>query len=129
MFLEKKVNKYRNQYKQLSINRKEDFAFLLKDTLETLNLCEIVKNGFRACGLYSFNIDALDFSKIFNTKKLENTVQGTNIKYEELLIYLEKEIEPDTLQEFKRQKSDTWHGKSEDTSLFKIWHKISEIVS
>jgi len=88
-----------------------------------------LKNGFRACGLYPFNIDALDFSKILNKNKLNNTFQVTNIKYEELLLYLEKEIELDTLQEFKKQQSDTWHGKSEDTSLFKIWHKISNKVN
>jgi len=124
----KKVNEYRNQYEQLSV-RKKDFAFLLKNTLETLNLCKILKNGFRACGLYPFNIDALDFSKILNKNKLNNTFQVTNIKYEELLLYLEKEIELDTSQEFKKQQSDTWHGKSEDTSLFKIWHKISNKVN
>ena len=79
--------------------------------------------GFRACGLYPLDANAVDYSKICNKEPI--IIDTNTTEHKQFSNYLEKEIEPDKLKEFKRQQSTIWTGNMEDTSLFKVWYKVS----
>lgn len=51
------------------ILNKVKFAPLLKETLASTDLSKSIRNGFRACGLYPFNVNAIDFTKCVQNKR------------------------------------------------------------
>ena len=110
--------------------RKEFFAPLLAETLKTLNVGEILASGFKACGLYPFSVDAVNYQKIggcssksiaFDTTK--EIHQGTDAKYH--LRYLKSFIDRDTLERFKLAKNcDRWNGDVQYSKLYSIWNSM-----
>ncbi|CAG9568022.1 unnamed protein product [Danaus chrysippus] len=63
-----------------SVLTKATFSPLLKKILEKENLSVTISNGFRKCGLYPFNPNALDYSKCVqnNLEKLHNATKNLN---------------------------------------------------
>ncbi|XP_018311079.1 uncharacterized protein [Mycetomoellerius zeteki] len=61
------VNKYRveNNYQAL---RKEDFSLLIKEAVDNIDTSKCLRNGFRVCGLYPLNVDAIDYSKVIQNQ-------------------------------------------------------------
>ncbi|KAL0852380.1 hypothetical protein ABMA28_000577 [Loxostege sticticalis] len=55
---------------------KVDFGGVLNIVLEKHINSQVIKNGFRACGLYPWNADAINFSKCLGTKKQQAEVVG-----------------------------------------------------
>lgn len=54
----KAVNDWNAKYNKVT---KEDFATVLKNATDSLNFKSIMENGFRACGLFPFNPDSIDY--------------------------------------------------------------------
>lgn len=48
--------------------KKDNFSKVLMKAINTLDIKKIIKNGFRSCGLYPFNANAVDYN-ILNKKK------------------------------------------------------------
>lgn len=116
--------------------KKSQVAHVLKKTFGSLNLKEILENGFKTCGLYPLNVDAIDFSKVL--KKLENSSSETPSIFEdttevpeesETLKVLESLIDKDKLISFKVNASSVWKGRKEDESLYDIWYKLAKPTS
>lgn len=63
------ANQYRVENKQ-SAMAKEDFGLLLNK--DNVDISKCLRNGFRVCGLYPFNADAVDYKKIVRNQN-QNT--------------------------------------------------------
>lgn len=129
------VEKWRLQNKKQTL-KKENFGPLLKGVLDkTFKSDKLLKNSFRVCGLFPFNANAVDYSKILCTPNssfdsTENNIQQNEISKEaevskETLKFIETYINEDTLKKFYDSKEDAiWNGNVEDSTLFDLWKKI-----
>lgn len=56
-----------------------NFASLLLELLSKYHNPEAVKNGFRVCGMYEWNVDNLDFNKLLASKQKKKVINGMEI--------------------------------------------------
>lgn len=127
------VRNWRMEHNGESLKR-ENFAPILKTSLATLNVKEILQNGFKSTGLHPFSPDAINYKKFFESSEPENTVQaGPTINSNmvtENLRFIESNIEDKLLEQFKNQeKCAEWNGNVENTNLYLFWRKIKQISS
>lgn len=118
--------------------RLEDFATELNFCLSDVVNEEIAKNGFRACGLYPFSQDNVDYTKLLTQLKPQSenappeSATGTNGEAtlhntrsaKQLLTEIETRLDPQTLIEFQLNQYEIWTGPKSDESLFYFWRKI-----
>lgn len=113
---------------------KDVFAMILETTLNKMsNFADVVRNGFKTCGLIPFCADNIKFSKYFKDKDKAGGSQDTSEQQREredkqkgqgsVLEILEEEIPSEILVSFK-QSGEIWEGAIEHTSLFMIWKKV-----
>lgn len=142
-----RINLFRMKENGRKIKR-EEFCGLLKDILDTINTkTTILRSAFRACGLYPFNADLINFGKKIKGKNTTpssteispsnvaecNTVQANEQPdcLQHLLLF-EKFIEKEKLKEFK-SSGNVWNGGLEDKGLFDVWiqmkNKIDQVVT
>lgn len=102
-----------------------------------LNCSETIKSGFRACGLYPFNEDNLDYSKLV-THDYNKAATGESNTLKELqednenimdryLHYLESKIDSFILEEFQIARSGgdrRWFGDIQYTALYDVWSQV-----
>ena len=128
----KHLNLYRVEKEILSV-KKEDFGMLVDKVFKDMNMTEISLNGFRVCGLYPFDANGVDYSKIFIRAQSSNG-DSTEILQNEAnvpdalsitLKGIEEYIEESTLKVFKETTSTEWTGPSEDKNLFYLWRNIN----
>lgn len=86
---------------------KQNFATVLKEGTEKINpLC--IVNGFRACGLYPFNPDAVDYSKCIAKapSTTEQTADQTQVTPETSMPFnkFKEIVGTETLNQFKQIK-------------------------
>ena len=115
--------------------QKYQFAPVVKQTLDAMNIKKLLQNGFKRCGLSPFDVSAIDFTKVFNCNKSssqeelsnETTVveSNRNILPEEVLPVIEKLMTKDQLEAFRANESPIWRGRYKDQSLFEVWYKMS----
>jgi hypothetical protein len=116
--------KINNNYKNLT---KDAVAPVLDKSLKSIsNIETIFKNSFKACGLFPFNADNIDYSKLLydedNDSLREEKQEDSAIVQH--LRYLESYIEPEVLNKCYELMGAEWTGKSEDRSLYSIWYKM-----
>ncbi|XP_076383644.1 uncharacterized protein LOC117221838 isoform X1 [Megalopta genalis] len=111
--------------------RKYLFAPLLNKTLNCINIKTIMQNGFKKCGLYPFDVEAIDFSKLFTRMEIncsshtpENGSESVHNNINSLKV-LESLLTIHQLQSFRLNTSTIWKGMPRDESLFEIWYKLS----
>ncbi|KAI4470841.1 tc5 transposase dna-binding domain [Holotrichia oblita] len=89
---------------------------------------EIIKSGFKTCGLFPLNPDSVPYQKHFKLKQIatdiEKVMQPISRKY---LQVLEERIGIQNITEFKAA-GDMWQGDVGDTSLFTLWRQFSSEV-
>lgn len=116
----KGVVKWRQSHPTEDITKKE-FASLLKIVIDHSIRPEIVINGFRACGLFPWNPEAIDFSKCVGknvvkaTGDKENRQANNTITFEKF-----KEIAGNTLLK-KFENFASLHETNEVNILYKLW--------
>lgn len=134
------VRNWRVNNMSTPILKKRDFAPLLKECVENRIKGDVLKNGFRKCGLYPWDANAVDYSKLMNTSSLSSlnssttsdssvaeaheqieTVKST-MDLEVGVTCLESYIGTEKLEQFKL--SEDWQGTTEDASLFKVWKRM-----
>lgn len=104
---------------------------LLKKTFDSMDLKNILSNGFKKCGLLPFDIDAIDFSKV--VRKFEKNDESVEINTEDFLQnknklkLFESFLTIKQIQAFKQNQSSIWNGPKEDESLFKIWFQLANL--
>lgn len=126
----KSVHCWRMEHSGQKINR-EVFAPILETTFKKMEkIPDIIKNGFRTCGLVPFNADNIRYSKYFKTvgdnTSTEN-VQQQAVDDISVLKCLESKIAEDTLAMFQ-SSGENWDGPIEDKSLFFVWRNIRSRV-
>ncbi|KAJ2937645.1 hypothetical protein O0L34_g19319 [Tuta absoluta] len=100
------------------------FAPLLKTAMKAVTL-EIICHGFRKCGLYPFNADAIDYSKCMGDESRHSTsMKPAEISVEHVL-YFESLMSQRRVQEFRAIKpNEPWFGDESAKELFYVWRKI-----
>ena len=113
---------------------KYQFARLLKRTLDSMNMETILQNGFRKSGLYPFDVNAIDFSKVIrrtpdlppvltNTSEVRKSDNET-IENKSLKVF-ESFLTESQVESFRLNTSSVWRGIEKDEGLFDIWFKLS----
>lgn len=123
--------------------RREDFAKILEVTLKKSIAPGIVSNAFRACGLFPFNENNVDYTKLVgnnNTafehpvdikRKEQNNEKGNKEETNEgmsdskLLLEIEKRLDPSLVMKFK-DAQDEWTDEVEYKALFEFWRKLNQ---
>lgn len=97
---------------------RHNFSLLFKKAFD--NACKVttITNGFKICGLFPLNPDAVDYTKCISTRRkeifgLEN--KATNQDYVSCLKVLEEFLEKDKINEYENRLNDC---EQEDMYLF-----------
>lgn len=114
--------------------KRENFAPLLEKSLATLNVEEILQNGFKSTGLHPFSTEAINYKKYFESSEPRNTVVAEPMvdyhKTMENLVFIESNIDKNLLEQFKTQEeSAEWNGSAENAGLFLFWQKIKKSIT
>lgn len=117
------VHKWRVENEQMRLT-KVHFPKLLQSVLEAVKP-QTLQNGFRACGLFPLDPNAVKYSKIIKGVKAVENVTNVQEPQEKsnFLKHFETKI-PEKLTEFKKS-GPTWEGNKSDESLFNLWKIIS----
>lgn len=109
---------------------KYQFAPLLSDTIKNNVLKDNIKNGFRVCGMYPWNPDAVDYSKCITTRHINNLPMTNHFSestsdYNQARTILESLIEVEKIVQFKNvyDKGEEWNGPIECKDLYYVWKK------
>lgn len=109
-------NTWRNQVQRWRVDnngerlRREDFAKQVDKCISEAVTVNIIKNGFRSCGLYPFNPDNIDYSKLLTEIKtisqesnIQNDTRTTanNSNSNNLVFEIEKRLCIETLRQFR----------------------------
>lgn len=120
--------------------RKENFAPLLATTIKEVVNVKILQNAFRTCGLFPFNENAIDYSKLVSTDVSQTEEVDNNILHsknnetieftERHLKFIENLIEKNKIVEFETclSKGEEWTGNIKDDNLFILWKKLKNTV-
>lgn len=112
--------------------KRDNFCPLLKKVLDSTIKAPTLQNGFRACGLFPMNPDAITYFKRKESgkddgnegqEKTERNEDDQMSKLRTHLNFLESKIGEDKLGAF-RDSGDLWLGNIEDTNLFHLWRGI-----
>ncbi|XP_031359109.1 eukaryotic translation initiation factor 5B-like [Photinus pyralis] len=102
---------------------KLSFAPLLDEVVKSSAKPDILVNGFKACGLYPLNADAIDYSKCLGSSKknetFDNKITDTTMKYSTFANIVGNE----KLEQFKRLDAVLPEGTNNEDffALFRIW--------
>lgn len=114
--------------------KREDLSGSVNECLQRAAKPETIRNGFRICGLYPFDVNAVPFEKLLKTlandaEKTENEEPEPRKKNEDIrsiLSFIESTIGVKRLEEFKRCEKDQWNGQTKDEDLFNFWLNIKK---
>lgn len=111
---------------------KSNFAPLLAEVFKVKSTPIIIQNGFRACGLYPFDSDNVDYTKCIKSRQTPQTehttssVERIETFEEKCLRFVGSKIGQETLMKFK-QSGEIWEGEERSKDLYQVWKSISEI--
>jgi len=112
--------------------RNENFGPLLERSIENLNIPEIMANGFRACGLFPFSADALQYNKLLTKQNMSNSTNDFTPSEEERqkhLEFFEKYIDSEILKTFAEAKKKGIWDKLENRGFFNYWLSLQNLPS
>lgn len=105
------------------------FAKMFEGVVRSIS-SECISNGFRRCGLYPFNPDAVDYSKCDKLTEEANMFDSTSKiaknTYLQSLKDLEHFIDESLLNKFNEcfSASYEWNGDEHATELYNVWQKM-----
>uniref|UniRef100_A0A336MFM0 CSON002321 protein n=1 Tax=Culicoides sonorensis TaxID=179676 RepID=A0A336MFM0_CULSO len=107
---------------------KENIPIALKSFLNSPSMAQNIKSGFRCTGLFPFNEDAVNYSKIVlrpsNEALSQQTSQVTQLTKNERVLFIEDNIDPDMLTKFwEVNDNQDWDGDEQYRQLFYFWRK------
>ncbi|XP_031358776.1 uncharacterized protein LOC116182378 [Photinus pyralis] len=113
------------------IVNKATFPILLEKSVQQISL-ETVKNGFRKCGLYPFDVEAVDFSKcmrdssrILGDSTKNETTKPTTFDVPHFL-YFDSLISSERREQFKQAEAGEWIGDESAKELYYVWRKLKK---
>lgn len=107
----KAADSWRTRFVRLT---KADFASVLKEATDSLDFANIMKNGFRACGLHPFAPDAVDYNILNKAKKSrakKGAIQGSvdqtmkDLSIQKHLDFFERGLPEHVLSQFRAGSS------------------------
>ncbi|KAJ8966905.1 hypothetical protein NQ314_003239 [Rhamnusium bicolor] len=128
----------KNNWTKVVFNRKKEnnnksvnkstFPILLENAIQRIST-DTVKNGFRKCGLYPFNVEAIDFTKCMqDTSRILGENNKEVIKPTEFnishFLYFESVIPSIKRKEFREAEMGEWVGEESSKELFDVWKKL-----
>lgn len=120
--------KFNNNYQQVV---KSNFAPILQEVFKKKATPIVIQNGFKKCGLYPFDADAIDYSKCLKTRtnpgnnQPQNTSDGEpQLCGDRVLAIIESKIDSETLAAFKNS-GPLWEGTEKAHDLFYVWSSFS----
>lgn len=127
--------KYKNHnFKTLT---KEHFAGLLHNVIEKHIKPEYLQSGFRTSGLFPFNPDGIDYTKLvgnnskqrndeddFEAEKRETERKKFAVGFECMRAVLSDAKEIDFFEFYSSDNSKPWGGAIEDTTAYYIWREM-----
>lgn len=136
-------NKWRTKVRQWRMDhngerlKREDFANILEETLSLAVTPIIVKNAFRACGIFPFDENNIDYGKLIkepdvcqshNQSTIETQLEDEKVGMtnSQLLIEVEKRLESDVLFQF-RNTIGNWEGDLTQKALFEFWNSLKPV--
>ena len=106
--------------------KRENFAPLLQITLDKTLTSGMFVNGFRKCGIYPFDADSVDYSRLLRNVQPEEKFQNPEtIKH---INFIENKLGP-KLQQFQNCQKGLWNGNIEDKALYEFWRSLREDVN
>lgn len=118
---------------------KQNMAEILADVIKESLTETMIRNGFRACGIFPFNPDNVNYSKCI-TKVNNNRQEVPNESYEkvpnrireELInhkLFLESLIPVELLRQLQEHDaSKDWSGEDSVTELYNVWKKLENMI-
>lgn len=103
------------------------FAPLLEATFNDLSK-EVICNGFRKCGLYPFDANAISYEKCMTDTTLHDIPEKPAVIGPEHLLYLESLMSSSRVREFRANQDSSWTGDESAKELFYVWQKIAKRV-
>ncbi|CAG5075846.1 Protein of unknown function [Cotesia congregata] len=109
-------------------------AFLSK-LINEENFVNVIKSGFKACGICPFDADAVDYTKCVEIKESQNAQNISNEpesqKSAQVLShrqFIESKIDADVLKRFKHAKAAgiAWEADDKYELLYELWVKAIE---
>lgn len=90
---------------------------------------EIISNGFRKCGLYPFNVDAIDLTKCMSHDSTHSAIDKPAEISVEHALYFESLMSQRRVKEFRAvDPNEPWTGEESAKELFYVWRKIRNNV-
>lgn len=115
---------------------KKDIAPILNESIAAVDYAELLRVGFKRCGLFPFDVANINFSRLVPTMTSEisqdqlfndETTEPEYIQNKQGILdrlkNFEELIEPSCLNMF-RSSGENWTGPVEYTALFAIWLKL-----
>ncbi|XP_039302911.1 uncharacterized protein LOC120357158 [Solenopsis invicta] len=133
---QKFVKTWRSSHDGMDI-QKFDIPGALSEIIKEKDFSKTIQAGFKCCGLYPFDPNAVKYDKCVTQTQIASDVIKSANQHSvltsintELLQELEKNINVNILQRFKELKSNklNWNGETEYSALFDIWSKIYDDV-
>ncbi|XP_049940978.1 uncharacterized protein LOC126417125 [Schistocerca serialis cubense] len=123
------VQKWRFENNGTEIS-KSDVPSVLSQIIIEPKMMENIRAGFRATGLFPFNVNNVDYSKIVVRSIPASTTVQTSEELQRHFSYIEKQIDPVLLDEFRatKRRNNEWEGNQEALLLFKFSRKIADEV-
>jgi hypothetical protein len=114
-----------NNYAKL---KRTDFAKEVQKCFDKSLKVETIKNSFKSAGIFPFNVNNIDFSKVMPQEtdtaviiaQEPSTKQSNNFIKE-----FEKRLDPEILEYFVSSGS-VWKGEEKYRCLFEFWKKIQD---
>lgn len=115
----------KNNYAKL---KRTDFAPEVQKCFDKSLKPETIKNGFKCCGIYPFNANNIDYSKLL-TKQNQNadadhSTCANNQELENFRQQFESRLSPLTPSSFK-EAENVWTGDPKYEKLFLYWQNIT----
>ncbi|CAK1583497.1 unnamed protein product [Parnassius mnemosyne] len=105
------------------------FAPLLKSSLNAATN-EVISNGFRKCGLFPFDADAIDYTKCMSDPSRHDVVDKPAELGIEHLLYFESLMSRKRVAEFRAMKEgQPWVGEESAKELYDVWCKVYKTVT
>lgn len=116
--------------------QKFDVPSALSTIIQKEQFTDAIKAGFKCCGLYPFDPEAINYVKCVKQTTLHFTMNECAeyeieiIQNQKSLQFFEENIDKEILQQFKNHKSEEtdWNGDVGYLALFNTWNKMYDDV-
>lgn len=127
------VEDWKNQSKNRVLTRAK-FPSLFEKVIDERATPKIIQNGFRKCGIFPFDLNAIDYTKCMNhASRSSETNDGARNNFVsakpcnfgvEHLLYVESCMEGTRPEEFREKEKTAWDGDVQAVELFNLWKKL-----